>query len=281
LAAPAGGAAVGDVEGGLSRSELVGEKTAVSTEALAGLLEVRSLELDASTLVEAPHAQPSTPHTLDAVDLVLLLGEGSAERRIERTRESLLTHAVAGVIVDLVAAVLGLAAGRNSGRSVGALVVTVGSSDNNLEIIAALASVGGSLLGNLLSPDGALVVDNGGRVGARALVRVPLRVTLDVDVETSAGLAIIAELGAGIDIVAIESLVRDVATTGGSTLKVDKGLLVASRSLGPNSKVLVLRVVQETLRGVILGGSASTLGLRSTWVIRVDETAVGADLDIN
>jgi len=167
----------------------------VSTEALAGLLEVRSLELDAGTLVEAPHAQPSTPDALDAVDLVLLLGEGSAERRIERTRESLLTHAVAGVIVDLVAAVLGLAAGRNSGRGVGALVVTVRSSDDDLEIITALASVGGSLLGNLLSPDGALVVDNGGRVGARALVRVPLRVTLDVDVETSAGLAIIAELG--------------------------------------------------------------------------------------
>jgi len=183
------------------------------------------------------------------------------------------------VIVDLVAAVLGLAAGRNSGRSVGALVVTVGSSDNNLEIIAALASVSGSLLGNLLSPDGALVVDNGGRVRARALVRVPLRVTLDVDVETSAGLAIVAELGAGIDIVAIESLVGDVATTGGSTLKVDEGLLVAGRSLGPNSKVLVLRVVQETLGSVILGRSASTLGLRSTWVIRVDETAVGADLD--
>jgi hypothetical protein len=83
LAAPVGGSANGDVESGLSRSELVGEKTAVSTKALAGLLEVRSLELDAATLVEAPHAQPSTPSALDAVDLVLLLGEGSAKRRIE------------------------------------------------------------------------------------------------------------------------------------------------------------------------------------------------------
>jgi hypothetical protein len=279
LAAPAGRATDRDVEVSLGGLELLGEETAVGTETDTGLLEVSSLELDAGSLVHAPHGEHGTPHALDAVDLVLLLGEGSAERRIERTGESLLAHAVAGLVVDLVTAVLGLAAGRRRRRSVRGLVVTVGASNDNLEVIAGGASVGSRVLGNILSPDGALVVDDGRRVGARALVGVPLGVTLDEDVEASAGRGLVAELGARGDVVAVKGLVREVSVTVDRALEVDESLLVAGGGLGRDSQLLVRGVVVEAINGVILGRGTGTGGLRSTWVLGVDETAVGADLD--
>lgn len=259
----------------------------MSTVANAVLLEIGSLELDAASLITTEprheHAEPAR----SAVDLVLLLGVGSADRGIIRTGEGLLTNAVAGVVVDLVLAVLGLLAvrGRRRGRGVvaarvvTALVVTVGSSDNDLEVVAATASVSGGILCDLLSPDRALVVDGRGRLIARALRRVPCGITLDVDVEASAGLDGVAELGAACYIVAVKGLVRDVTTASGSTLEVDEGLGVASGSLGRDSELLVVRVVQETVNGIILGRCASTCGLRSTGVLGVDEAAVGANLD--
>lgn len=127
LAAPLGGTTDADVEVGLGGKELLGEETAVGTETLAVLLEVSSLELDAATLVHAEHGEPCANDAVLAVDLVLLLGVGSAERRIERTGESSLTHAVGLLVVELVAARLGLAARRRSRRVVGTLVVTIGT----------------------------------------------------------------------------------------------------------------------------------------------------------
>lgn len=280
LAAPAATTSR-DVKVELRNSELLGEKTAVGSEALACFLEVSSLELNTATLVHAQHGEEGADQALSTVDLVLLLGVSGAERRIERTGESLLTHAVAGLVVELSTAVGGLAARRRSGRSVSALVVTVGTSNDDLEVIAALTSVGSGLLGNLLSPDRALVVDDGRRVGAGALVGVPFRVALNVDVEASTGVGLVAELGASVDIVACEDLVGDVTVAGGGTLQVDERLLVTLGRLGRDSELLVLSIVVEAIDSVILGRVARARRLRSTWVIRVDEPAVGADLDLS
>ena len=110
LATPLGRTSDGDVEVGLGRGELLGEEAAVGTETLALLLEVSSLELNAATLVHAEHGEPHANDAVLAVDLVLLLGVGGAEGRIERTGESSLTHAEWLLVVELVAARLGLAA---------------------------------------------------------------------------------------------------------------------------------------------------------------------------
>lgn len=132
LASPLGGTTDADVEVGLGGKELLGEETAVGTETLAVLLKVSSLELDAATLVHAEHGEPCANDAVLAVDLVLLLGVGGAERRIERTGESGLTHAVGLLVVELVAARLGLAARRRSRRVVGTLVVAVAADNHYL-----------------------------------------------------------------------------------------------------------------------------------------------------
>jgi len=125
LATPLGGAADRDIEVGLLRSELLGEETAVSTETLAGLLEVSSLELLTNSFVHPEHAQDLADDAELLVDLVLLLCVGGAEGRIEGTRERFLAHAVRLLVVKLLAAVLGLAAAGGRRRSVGLLVVSL------------------------------------------------------------------------------------------------------------------------------------------------------------
>jgi hypothetical protein len=280
LAAPCGGTTNRDVKSSLARSELLAEETAVGTETLARLLEVSSLELDAAALVQAEQGEESTNEAELAVDFVLLLGVSSAERRIIGTGESLLAHAVTVLVVELGATVLGLAAAGRSRRSVGLLVVTVGTGNDNLEAVTALSCVGSCFLGNLLSPERALVVDSGRRLFARALVRVPLRVTFNVDVEASASLGAVAELTAGSGVVAVEGRVRDVAVTGGSTLEVDERLLVGRRSAGTGGELSISCVVQKSSDGIIDRGNTLARRLRSAWVVGVDEAAVCADLNI-
>jgi hypothetical protein len=279
LAAPAGVSTDADVESGLGRGELLGEETAVGSVSDARLLKVGGLELGASTLVHAEHGKEHAEEARLLVDSVLGLSVGSAERGVERTGESLLAHAVARLVNELAATVGGLAAVRRRRRRVCALVVTVGASDDNLVAIAVLTTVGSSVLGDVLSPDAALVVDKSLRIVARALLGVPGRVALNVDVEASAGLGVVAELGAGVDVVAAEELVGKVTGASGGTLEVHERLLVAGRGLSVLGLVLVILVGQERLGGVGDLGVASDLGLRSAGVERVDEAAVGANLD--
>jgi hypothetical protein len=279
LAAPAGVSTDADVESGLGRGELLGEETAVGSVSDARLLKVGGLELGASTLVHAEHGKEHAEEARLLVDSVLGLSVGSAERGVERTGESLLAHAVARLVNELAATVGGLAAVRRRRRRVCALVVTVGASDDNLVAIAVLTTVGSSVLGDVLSPDAALVVDKSLRIVARALLGVPGRVALNVDVEASAGLGVVAELGAGVDVVAAEELVGKVTGASGGTLEVHERLLVAGRGLSVLGLVLVILVGQERLGGVGDLGVASDLGLRSAGVERVDEAAVSANLD--
>jgi hypothetical protein len=280
LAAPAGVSTDADVESGLGRGELLGEETAVGSVSDARLLKVGGLELGASTLVHAEHGKEHAEEARLLVDSVLGLSVGSAERGVERTGESLLAHAVARLVNELAATVGGLAAVRRRRRRVCALVVTVGASDDNLVAIAVLTTVGSSVLGDVLSPDAALVVDKSLRIVARALLGVPGRVALNVDVEASAGLGVVAELGAGVDVVAAEELVGKVTGASGGTLEVHERLLVASRSLSILGLVLVVLVGNERLGSVGDLGVVSDLGLRSAGVERVDEAAVSANLDV-
>jgi len=209
LASPSTGV---DLEIGLRGDKLLGEETAVGAETNTILLEVRSLELDATTLVHAEHGKEGADDATLAVDRVLLLGIGGAERRVERTGEGALTHAVWLLVVELVAARLGLAARRRSRRSVGLLVVSVGADNDYLEAVLVLAVVGSRRLGNILTPESAL--EAGNRVGlcARALARVPLGITLNEEVETSAGGGALALGSAGGSVVAGKLVVSKVTT---------------------------------------------------------------------
>jgi len=281
LATPLGRTSDGDVEVGLGRGELLGEEAAVSTETLALLLEVSSLELNAATLVHAEHGEPHANDAVLAVDLVLLLGVGGAEGRIERTGESSLTHAEWLLVVELVAARLGLAARRRSRRVVGSLVVTVGADNDNLESILALTDVGSRLLLDILSPESALEAGNGVRLVARALARVPLGVTLDVKVETSAGGGRVTLGGASSSVVAGKLVVSEVTAALNGGAEVYERRLVTGRSLSGGSQLVVNLVLLESIGSVGSGWWAVGVGLSSTWVIRVDETTVGADLDLS
>jgi hypothetical protein len=210
LAAPLGGTTDADIEVCLCRSKLLGEETAVGTETETSLLEVSSLELDASALVHAEKRENRADEAVLAVDIVLVLSVGGAEGGVERTGESLLAHAVRLLVVELLAARQGIRARRRGRRRVSLLVVTVRADHDNLEAILALTNVGSSVIGDVLTPDGALEAGNGVGVVARALAGVPLGVSLNEDVETGAGAGTVTVGRAGRDVVAGELLVSKV-----------------------------------------------------------------------
>ena len=146
-----------DVKVGLERRELLGKETAVSTDTVSSLLNVGGLELHTGRLVHAEHAHYQVDPSGLLVHNVLLRGVRVAKSRVEGTGESLLADAVRLLVVNLVTAVLGLAARRRkSRRSVSRLVVTVGTGNDDLEATLVATLVGGSLLLDFLSPDGAL-----------------------------------------------------------------------------------------------------------------------------
>lgn len=225
LAAPSRAISV-EVKVSLSGGELLGEETAVGTDANAVLLEVSSLELDTGRVAVSEPAADESAETPLLVDRVLGLSISGAERRIERTGEGLLAHAVWLLVVKLSATVLGLAALGRCRRSSRLLVVTVGSNNDDLETSLVLTDVGGSLGLDLLSPDGALDLSNGGGL-ARALVWVPLGVTLDEDVEASAGGSGVAVGRALGRVVAGQDLVAEISASLDGTTQVGEGLIIA------------------------------------------------------
>lgn len=181
--------------------------------------------------------------------------------------------------MELSTTVLGVvpAGRRRRGRSL--LLVSVGADDDNLEFVAGLALVDSSVLVHARSEDAALVLGNRRRVLARALIRVPGRVTLDVDVETFAQLGVVAVLGAPGDVVAFEDLVSEVGVGVDGSVEVLEGLLVARGGLSVLSHLVVDRVRLERLGCIGDSRRAICGGLGSARVQRVDESAVGANFN--
>lgn len=270
-----------DVEVGLGRSELPGVETAVGTEADTVLLKVGSLELDAATLAEAEEGHPLSEPALLPVGLVLLLGVGGAEGRVERSGDGGLADAVGLLVDQVLTARLGLAARRRRRGNIVLLVVSVGSDNDDLEAGLVLAVVGGRLFGNILTPESALEAGDRVSLLARALLRVPLGVTLDEDVEASTGLGGLTLLGAGKRVVAGKFEVSKVSAAGDGGTQVGERLVPAGRSLGRVGHLVVNGVVLESIDGVGDGGRSIGVGLSSARVERVDEPTVGADLDLS
>ena len=263
--------------------ELLGEETAVSSPSSAVVGNLSSLELHAPGRAVAEHGSDGVDDGGDKtglhVDKVLLRSVSSAKRSIEGTGERVLAEAVLGLVVELLVAVLGVLPARRGGRCLILLLVTVGANDDNLEVIAGLASVDGGLLVDTRAENAALVLGDGRGVLARALVRVPGGVTLDVDVETLAQLGLVAVSSAPSDIVALEDLVGEVRVGVHGGIKILEGLLVSGGGLSLLGHIVVDLVLLEGIGGVGSGGRAIGSWLRSARVKRVDESAVSADLD--
>jgi len=198
------------------------KETAVSTEALALLLEVGSLKLHACTFVGSKRP----PGTGLLVHGVLGLCIGGTKRGIKRTRESLDTDVVLRFVQKLSAAVEGLAAARRSRGVVGLLVVTVGRDDDRFKAIQGRAYVSGTRLLDVLSEDAALESGHGVRLAAGALSQVPLGVAFNEDVETCACAGFIAVQRTGVDIVACEFFEGKISIALNGTVVVCESLLV-------------------------------------------------------
>jgi len=176
-------------------------------------------------------------------------------------------------------------------------IVSVGTGHNNLEVLAVATVVGGGRSVKVRAPQSALVVGDGRGVGAvvtpdsrsgRVVFgRVLTRVTLDVDVERSAEVGTVAvggtvrnvvrgqgietevRVGARRSIQVLESLEVGVARSGGRVKANDD-----SRS--SRSHAVEGRVGKEGRGSVRSNLGAISVRLRSTRVLRVDETTVGA-----
>jgi hypothetical protein len=141
-----------------------------------------------------------------------------------------------------------------------------------------LSLTGSCLLLDDLSPQTALELRNGGRLAA-ALLGVPLGVTLDEDVEASAGRSVVAKGRASAGVIRGEDLVREVSATRNRAIEVGEGLSITRWGFGIGSEARVHRIVLESINGIWRSERAVSVGLSSTWVQRVDEAAVSADLD--
>lgn len=168
-------------------------------------------------------------------------------------------------------------AGRSSGGGVVGLLVAVGAGDDDLEAVTGLTSVGGGSAVNARSPESALVVGDGRRVLARALVGVDRGVTLNVDVDTSAKIGLVAVSSALGNVVGGESVQAEVAVGVDRGTKVLEGLGVSAGSRSIRGHGMERSVGLEGAGGVRLDLRSAASGLRGARVLRVDESAVGAD----
>jgi hypothetical protein len=183
--------------------------------------------------------------------------------------------------VDLLSARLGVGGVGRSRSVVSSLVVSVGTDNDDLESILALTHVGSRLLLDILTPERALEAGDGVGLVAGALARVPLGVALDEKVEASAGAGRFALSSASIDIVASKLVVSKVTGARHGAAQVAEGLSPAIRSAGGGSKLVETSMALEGVNGVGLDLGAVGVGLAGTWVVRVNETTVGANLDVS
>jgi hypothetical protein len=141
-----------------------------------------------------------------------------------------------------------------------------------------LVLTGSRFLLDVLSPNTALELSDG-RSLAAALLWVELGVSLDEDVEASAGIGLVTVGRASRGVVGSEELVAEVSTSLDRAAIVGKGLGVSGRCLGFESEVRVLGVALEGVDSVGSSGRTVGVGLSGAWVERVDEAAVGADFN--
>ena len=108
------------------------------------------------------------------------------------------------------------------------LGVTIGSSDDDVELVTILAIVDGGFSGNPRAPEGALDVGEGWGVVA-ACSRVDSGITLEVDVECGAEVSSVAELLAFDCVISLESSQAHVAVGVDRCLEIHKRSLVTLR----------------------------------------------------
>lgn len=242
--------------------------------------------------------------SLGLVLSVLRNGVVAAELSVEGTREELAAHPVVGSVDGLAAAggtsapasTVGAGSGAGRDGNVG-LVISVRASDDNLELLAALAHVGGGGSIKVGAPESALVAGHGSRVGAvvtpdcrgSAVVVAWLdgRIALNVHVESSTEVGTVAEGGTLGDIVRLEGVQANVGMCAGRTGQVLESLVVDSLlagngggnsgrdgSRGIRSHGVEGSVGIESRGGVRSRDRAISIRLRSARVLGVDESAV-------
>jgi len=192
----------------------------------------------------------------------------------------------------------GVVDGVNDGRGKSGVgsIVSVGSGHDNSEIttVAALVGSGGSL--KVGSPQSALEVGDGGRLRAPVtpnsrssgvvLAGVLAGIALDVDVERSAESGGVTVSSTVSDAVGLQGVETNVRVGAGRGVQVAESLLVCvtgSVVAGNDSRSSAGHAVEGSVGKESISSVGSDLGtisvwLRSTWVLRVDETAVGAIL---
>jgi hypothetical protein len=200
---------------------------------------------------------------------------GGAKRRIEGTGEGLLAHAEGLLIVELGTTGLGLGAAGKSRRSVRSLVVAVRADDNSFKSVLVLANIGGRRALDVLSPDAALELSDGGSL-ATALLRVELGITLNEDVEASAGVGGVAVSRASTRIVGCEKLVSKVTASFYRATEVRESLDITRRCLRQLGKRGVDSAALEGIDRVRNCKRSVGVGLCSTRIEGVDEATVSA-----
>jgi hypothetical protein len=191
------------VVAGLCGGVLLGVDGAVCSKRLAILLEHVAVEKVDLVWVEAEPREDGGDEVGLHVDGVLGNSIRSAEKRVVWSRVEVSTNAGAWVVVSNVSITTLcrlLPSWRSDWGGSLDLGVSVGTSDDNVEVSSVLSIIDSSLLGNTRSPKCALVVGNRWWVGAFSSW-VDAWVTLEVDVEGSAKVLVVAERSASSNVI--------------------------------------------------------------------------------
>lgn len=217
--------------GRLRRRVLLRKQRAVRAQRFAILLQhVRVEEVALQRAI--PRRNPLQPRGALRIDGILRAGVRRTDTRIVGTWEELGADAGGGVRVRTGLAVLRVGpAGGRSGRGRVGLLPAVRANNDDLEVVAPLACVHGRRGIDTRAPERALVVGDGGGIGA-VWGGVERRVTLDVEVEASAEGGVVAELRAGERVVGLEGLQAQVRVGVYGRVVVLEGLNVTQGGLG-------------------------------------------------
>ena len=143
------------------------------------------------------------------------------------------------------------------------LGVSVGAGDDDLEISAHLAGVGGRFSSDARAPESTLVVGNRGWV--RACIRwIHVRITLNVNVETCAEGGAVAEGTTLSNIVGGEGGESEVGNSSYCSVEINEGLSIAGGSGGILGISVELRVSEESSNIIWLNLWSVTIWLNCT-----------------
>jgi hypothetical protein len=129
------------------------------------------------------------------------------------------------------------------------LGVAVGCGDDDVEISTVLSVVYGRFFGDAGTPESALVVGNGGGIGAGG-AGVDAGVPLDVDVEGGAEVFVVAERGTARDVVGLESGESQVGVGVDGGVFVGEGGDVSGWDIGVLGFVVEWLVGEESVSGI-------------------------------